>query len=79
MWCGEVAVLNFINIHLWRVEFLLVFGTVVAQVDFLSFNNWATAAQQCSFTFFNPLFNEGIHFLSLPTLPTNKAKITQPT
>ena len=67
MWCGEVAVFNFIKIHLWRVEFLLVVGTVVVQVDFL--------------TFFNPwsLFNKGIHFLSLPTLPTNKAKITQPT
>ena len=27
---------NFINIHLWRVDFLLVFGTVVALVVFLS-------------------------------------------
>ena len=62
MCCGKVAVLNFINIHLWRVEFLLVFGTVVAQVDFISFNNWATAAQQCFFHLLQPTVQQGDTF-----------------
>ena len=76
MWSGEVAVFfNFINIDLWRVELLLVFGTVWWRESFFfNFNYWVTAELQKFFTYVDSIFIGCIHLHSTSNFTTNKLK-----